>query len=276
MPEGPEVKRAANRLNVFWVGKQLTEVKIHSGRYSKKPEALEPLIQNLPLKILSVATHGKFLYWIFRDADFELLWLFNTFGMSGYWSTDKQGHAHIEFVRADGQSIFYHDQRNFGTFKFTSDLKDFTDKIDSLGPDVLENWISLEGFKYIFTQKKNGQKTLPELLMNQKLISGIGNYLKAEILWMAELSPHRTADSLNEKEWKDLHSLCHIIPSESLYSEKGSSILTYRAKNKNKDLTYPLGRLAVYKRDKDPKGRKVIPEKTKDKRTTWWVPEYQK
>jgi DNA-formamidopyrimidine glycosylase len=276
MPEGPEVKRAANRLNVFWVGQELAEVKIHSGRYSKKPEALQPLLKALPLKVLSVATHGKFLYWVLRDADFELLWLFNTFGMSGYWASDQQNHAHIEFVRADGKSVFYHDQRNFGTFKFTSDLKDFTHKIDSLGPDVLGNWITLEQFQYIFTQKKNGQKTLPELLMNQKLISGIGNYLKAEILWMAELSPHRTADSLNETEWRDLHALCHIIPSESLFAGRGSSILTYRAKWMMDDEEYPHGTLAVYRRKEDPDGRQIIAEKTKDKRTTWWVPEHQK
>lgn len=276
MPEGPEVKRAAQSLNVFWVSQELAEVKIHSGRYSKRPEALEPFLEALPLRVLSVATHGKFLYWVLRDADFNLLWLFNTFGMSGYWSSDQQNHAHIEFVRADGKSTFYHDQRNFGTFKFTSDLTDFTQKIDSLGPDVLEDWISLEQFKYIFTQKKNGQKTLPELLMNQKLISGIGNYLKAEILWMAELSPHRTADSLSELEWKALHSVCHIIPSESLYAGKGSSLLTYRAKNKDISLEYPNGRLAVYKRKEDPEGREIIREETKDKRTTWWVPSYQK
>jgi DNA-formamidopyrimidine glycosylase len=277
MPEGPEVKRAANNLNMFWVGQELVEVKIHGGRYSRKPEAIEPLLDALPLKVLSIATRGKFLYWVLREqGEFNLKWLLNTFGMSGYWSSDKQKNANIQFIRSDGKSTFYHDQRNFGTFKFTSEMEDFTAKMATMGPDVLVGWVSLAEFQNLLTQKKNGQKTLAELLMNQKLISGIGNYLKAEILWMAELSPHRTPDSLTETEWKHLHSLCHIIPSESLFCERGSSIMTYRAKHQNQTLEYPHGSLAVYKRKEDPEGREVIREETKDKRTTWWVPEHQK
>jgi len=278
MPEGPEVKRTAILLSSFWVGQRLIEVKVLGGRYSKKPEAVNLLVEALPLKVMTITSKGKFLYWIFREKEILYLTsLFNTFGMSGFWSSEKQSHARIEFIREDGKSVFFHDQRNFGTFKYTRDLMDLDKKLGSLGPDVLRNnWVPLESFQEKFKKGKNNQKTLAELLMNQKIFSGIGNYLKAEILWMAELSPHRTPESLGEDEWKLLHSLCHIIPSESLYHGRGSSIMTYRAKMKNSDLQYPQGNLAVYRRKKDPEGREIIPEETKDKRTTHWVPDYQK
>jgi len=176
VPEGPEVKRTAIRLSSFWAEKYLVEIKILGGRYSKKPEAINPLIEALPLKVLTVTSKGKFLYWIFV----EEVSLFNTFGMSGFWSSEKQSHARIEFVREDKKSVFFHDQRNFGTLKYTRNFSDLDKKLSSLGPDVLRNnWVPLESFQEKFRKGKNNQKNSSrtpheskDLFWNRELFKG--------------------------------------------------------------------------------------------------------
>jgi formamidopyrimidine-DNA glycosylase len=44
---------------------------------------------------------------------------------------------------------------------------------------------------------KYPKKTLPEILMDQKMFSGIGNYIKSECLYRAKLNPHRTVNSIS-------------------------------------------------------------------------------
>jgi len=65
-------------------------------------------------------------------------------------------------------------------------------------------------------QVKNKKKKIVEILMSQEIHkgigSGLGNYLVPEILYDAQLSPHRTLDSLTHKELLTLsHSIKHIL-----------------------------------------------------------------
>lgn len=278
MPEGPECFRMAKIMDHKWRSKTLTEIILHNGRYKKKPEAIQPLLDRLPLKVLSVDSRGKFIYWILRDESFNLCCLFQTMGMSGIWHLDKPPQdLRIEFVSEEDGSTYYGDRRNFGTLKFVDGVDELDAKLQTLGPDVLaREWIQLDEFRGRLTSGKRGQKTLPQLLMDQSIIAGIGNYLKAEVLWIAELSPHRTADSLSDEEWQRLWSSTRMIPCESAYVGKGSSVMTYQAKTEGQGKPYPAGSLAVYKRKIDPYENEVIREETADKRTTWWVPALQK
>lgn len=290
MPEGPECQRMAALQHDFWKGKTLSEIKVHSGRYKNKPESIQPIIEKLPLKVISVKVKGKFIYWILRDNNFNLSYIFQTLGMSGQWYAG--GHTinefmkdvRYEFVSSQGSTI-YCDRRNFGTLKFVEDPEALDAKLNSLGADVLSNeWITLEEFKEKFTLKKRGQKTLPQLLMDQSILCGIGNYLKSEILWVSSLSPYRTPDSLNEEEWAELWRFSHFIPKESSWRGKGSSVMSFSLRVGREikdpynipDYSSENGSLAVYRRKFDPLGNEVIREKTADKRTTHWVPGHQK
>jgi len=289
MPEGPECLAMAHGQNDFWRGKILTEIKVHSGRYKKKPEEIERIQKELPLIVLSVKSKGKFVYWILRDEGFHLFYLFQTMGMSGLWNREGREVEDLRDVRYEFTSqlgsTIYCDRRNFGTLKLVKEPELLDLKLASLGPDVLSaEWITLEGFIERLTKGKNRGKPLAQLLMDQSVISGIGNYLKAEILWVSQLSPHRIAGTLTDEEWNDLWSLCHLIPSECVFAGHGSSVLSYYSKTGKQvlsNLGIPVyspehGHLAVYKRRIDPLGQEVIREKTADKRTTHWVPGYQK
>ena len=59
-----------------------------------------------------------------------------------------------------------------------------------------------ENFEKIIKNKRVSEKTLPEVLMNQKKISGVGNYLKSEILYASKISPYRLIKDLTDSEIK--------------------------------------------------------------------------
>ena len=66
--------------------------------------------------------------------------------------------------------------------------------------------------------------------MNQKLVSGIGNYLKAECLYASRISPHRACDSLSDEEIDLLFENCKTIIRRS-YELGGATISSYRQPN---------------------------------------------
>ena len=113
MPEGPEVKITGESLAKWASSKKLEEVNVISGRYLKKPiQGMSYALANAPLDIVGVGVHGKFIYWITRNDIF----LYNTLGMTGYWSLDEQNHSRVEFKLSD-KSVYFNDMRNFGTLK---------------------------------------------------------------------------------------------------------------------------------------------------------------
>lgn len=280
MPEGPEVKKIVDQMSKVLSGKTLYQVQILTGRYQKKaPDGLLDFSPHMPVVITDVKCKGKFIYFL-TDTDWTI---WNTLGMSGSWlktdSKDYEGdHLRARFYFNDGtisyddpEVVYFKDMRNFGTLKFVKGKDLLREKLDSLGPDVLEEDLSDQTFK--LRLKKRGSKTLPEVLMDQKILSGVGNYIKAEALYLAKLSPHRIVNSLSDLELATLNKAISSIIRES-YRTGGSTFRTYT--DFNGEVGNFSSRFMVYGQDKDPLGNEVRREETKDGRTTHWVPEVQK
>jgi len=268
MPEGPEVKTTVDFLKSY-EGKTLRSLKVLTGRYTKKP------INNInnpnwktPLLLENVNCKGKFIYFNFK----ENVCLFNTLGMTGMWSNRPSKHARIRFEFDDKDNyLYFNDTRNFGTLKIVLNKKDLDKKLNSLGPDILEDDISCQSFINRFTSKPN--KTIAECLMNQSVVSGVGNYLKAEILYASRIAPNRKICDILELEWKSLYDNTLSLSRRS-YESGGATIKNYRKPNGKKGLYSQ--RFAVYNQKTSPCGNEVIKEQTLDKRNTHWVPSVQK
>lgn len=267
MPEGPEVKRVGESLAERISLKKLKEIKILSGRYQKTcPENFLEISNQLPVEIAGPGVHGKFIFIILKNK-----WtIWNTLGMTGGWSEKREKHSRVEFVLEDG-SVFFNDQRNFGTIKFVNDSNLLVSKLRSLGPDMLASNISDSDFLKIM--RRYQKKTLPEVLMNQSAIAGVGNYIKAECLYLSKLSPHRIVSSVSDDELINLKSNICSVMKES-FESGGATIRTYKGFN-GESGEYG-SRFIVYNQKQDPAGNSVIKEKTKDGRNTHWVPEVQK
>ena len=269
MPEGPEVKRNVDYLNSVLQGTRILDVQINSGRYVKHgPFKGYDTINDDTLVVDEVCCKGKFIYFKFNSG--ASLW--STLGMSGMWQRKKSKHTRVTLTNHKGQNVYFNDVRNFGTLKYVQTSQELEKKLKTLGPDVLSEPAVGPGlFRQRFLNKSN--KTITENLMNQSVISGVGNYLKAEILYACQISPHRLCKDITAEEYGRLYEACFWLPRLS-YKMGGATLATYRdADGKSGEFSR---RFAVYNQKTDPEGRAVIKENTKDKRTTHWVPEVQK
>ncbi len=276
MPEGPECAATAQSINNFMSEKTLVDVVVLSGRYTKKlPQGLNSFKAMLPMSCAGWGAKGKFIYGGFGMGGSRInCFVWNTLGMSGYWSYSEKKHSRVRFDFDDGSSIWYTDTRNFGTLKFAMTFEETEEKLLQLGPDPLTHDVHIDQFRHrLFKKNKKGEKTICEALMNQKTIAGVGNYIKAEVLWLSRVSPLRTINSLTDEEVISLRDNIQSVIRTS-YQNGGATIKSFYGADGSKG-TYS-SRFLVYNQKTDPFDNEVIKTKTPDGRTTHWVPEVQK
>lgn len=270
MPEGPECHSIAKSLNDLLNSKNINSIKILGGRYLNHSYPLGykefcTSIKTSPTTIKNISVKGKLIYWIFSN-DFIML---NTLGMSGSWTKNCHKHCDVCVEYGDDKKIWFRDQRHFGTIKFIPKSQ-LGKKLESLGCDVLTDDFTESQWQYLC--ERYGNKTLPALIMNQKRVSGIGNYLKCEVLYQAKISPFRKIDEMSPTELMEVYKYMKIIPRASLKA-KGVSIRDYNLPDGGEG-NYQVT-LKVYNKKHDPIGNKVKKSQTADKRTTHWVPAVQ-
>lgn len=281
MPEGPEVTIIAEGLNKLVSGCYTMGFEFNNkSRYSKKaPDGFNDFQQSLQdglVKVVEVLNKGKFIYWKFSNG----FYLMQTLGLSGGWFHEEKRNSGCQFFFKDKETyeirtIHYDDQRRFGTMKFTNDLTVLENKLSQIGPDLLnDKEFDIADWLAIFHKSRNQNKMLVKVITDQKIMSGIGNYLRAEILYEAKLSPHRIINSLSDKELSKLYKATRYCINEA-YKFGGTSLRHYSDIN---DVPGTYGfELKVYRKKKDPQGKSVKPEKIgKDSQTMYWVPGIQK
>jgi len=250
--------------------KILTKINIlATSKYTKKePDNYQIFTDKLPLKIEEIKNKGKLIYWIFDGNNYMI----NHLIMTGYWGLEKGKYSSLEFETDDGEKIYFCDARKFGFVSFLDSKRELDIKLSQIGPDFLnDNSLDFPLFTKILSRKEKAN--ISAVLMNQKIISGIGNYLKSEILYAAMINPHRSVASLTEVEREKIFIEGKRIIKDS-YRLGGTSRRDYVHVDGGKGSFQDF--LKVYGKKEDDFGNKVIKEKTKDNRSTYWVIELQK
>tara|TARA_B100001248_G_C27399640_1_gene469048 strand:+ start:14779 stop:15618 length:840 start_codon:yes stop_codon:yes gene_type:complete len=269
MPEGPEVKRLTVRVNNLVSQRKLKNIKINSGRYTKKlPTNFEKFKSSLPLTIKSVNCHGKFIWWEFKnnDEDSDHV-MFNTLGMTGYWTKeDNLKHNNVSLI-LDDFSIHFNDYRNFGNIIFC-DRNNLEKKLKDLGPDLLAidktltginaNRLGLEEFKKRLERKRK-DTMIASALLDQKVASGCGNYIRAEVLYLAKISPFKEIGKLSNSEKELLWDLMRQLSFNNWNRSVG--IKNDIINNKYKFAEYYGKNFLVYMQSEDINGKPVLKEK---------------
>lgn len=270
MPEGPEVTILTENLNHELKGKTVIDFEITStSRYrDKAPDNFLHFYDSLPLKIKGVKNKGKLIYFVF-DKNFSLL---NTLGMSGGWSKSKGKHTSVIMTLKGGKKYYFIDTRHFGTFKFFDTKGDLDKRLSKLGPDML-NDRDVTSATFIRRLRKYKHYNICKAVMDQKIICGVGNYLKSESLYHAKINPLKRVEDLTSKELERLFRSIRKKIKESYLSE-GVSVRDFS------DLDDKKGKyqfyFEVYCQKEDSQGRKVVKVVTPDKRSTYYVPQVQK
>lgn len=269
MPEGPEVKIVSESLHNALHDRTIMGIVYLYGRYTKHgpPDGHEAFVTYLPQKVTNVACKGKFIYVTMANG-----WnVWNTLGMTGSWSRAKLKHSRAQFILDDGSSVFFNDIRNFGTLKYVYGQKALDDKLSTIGPDMLSQDVTDDLF--VARMRKKNSRVVTENLMDQAIISGVGNYLKSESLYFAGISPHRTCSEISDDELRNLNKTIKAVIRQS-YKTGGATIYTFQ--NFEGEKGQYTSRFAVYNQENDPNGHEVVSFTSPEGRTTFWVPEVQK
>jgi formamidopyrimidine-DNA glycosylase len=199
MPELPDVESFKRYLDATSLHKRIADVDVLSAYVLKGISARE-LAHGLKGRCFeSSRRHGKHLF-VRTDGD---VWLRLHFGMTGslrYFKDEEKAppHARVLFIFARDYRLAFDDQRKFGEIGLIQDVDEFL-KMRALGPDALD--VDLTNLKELLAEHRGAVKSI---LMNQKLIAGIGNIYADEILFHAHMHPATETARLNDKRRRQL------------------------------------------------------------------------
>lgn len=274
MPEGPEVAYLAERLSRDLVGRRLTSIRILNGRYTKHgpPAGYGAFVRALPLRLTAIESKGKVLFLRFEN-DWTLI---SKLGLTGWWYVgDKPAwlsdYKNAAFAFGAGATAIFADQLSYGTLTFARpDVVAAEQR--ALAPDILSpatTWTTFRDRLAAAAKSRQFAKPIEEVLSDQRLVlSGIGNYLKSEILYAARLAPMKPAADLTPAEWRAFFAAAKRVTQRMLRA------LSTGADTNGKDDAYDAA-LKVYGKKRDPHGNPVETYKNKMGRTTHWVPAVQ-
>jgi formamidopyrimidine-DNA glycosylase len=143
-----------------------------------------------------------------------------------------------------GKELAFSDVRRFGEIKLfkTVDEKNIP-RLKKLGPEPLQRDFTLVVFR---AQLRNKKGLIKSVLLDQNVVSGIGNIYADEILWEARINPRQRTDGLTSIQLSAIHmAIVKILKKAVKY--RGTSISDYRDALGRKGRYQDVRR--VYKRD---------------------------
>ena len=209
MPELPEVEVVRRGLQARVVGKRITAVRVHHPRAVRRHEAGpgDLTARLLDAKITGTDRRGKYL-WLLLDteppgAESDTALVVHL-GMSGQMLLGKvprADHVRISALLDDGTVLSFADQRTFGGWM----LADLTEMDGSVVPvpvahlarDPLDPRFDVEAVVNVLRRKHS---ELKRQLLDQQVVSGIGNIYADEALWRAKLHGARIAATLSRRQ----------------------------------------------------------------------------
>jgi len=198
MPELPEVETVKETLKHNIIEKIIEEVYIYHNNVIEYPTVEEFTEKIRNESIVNIYRRGKWLM-------FELnhYYLLSHLRMEGKYyirenEESKMLHELVKFHFSDGTSLRYHDTRKFGKMHLIEKGKEFDRKpLNELG---LEPWDKELTEKYL-KEKYNGKKLpIKTALLDQSIITGIGNIYADEILFLSYIHPLKSCSNLTKKE----------------------------------------------------------------------------
>ena len=224
MPELPEVETVKNGLLKRIKGKKILDCHIlYNGiiAYPNKEEFIEKIKNQV---INDLHRKGKFI--IFELDDYLLI---SHLRMEGkYFIKNNQDeilkHDHVIFKLDNNQELRYNDTRKFGKMHLVKKDELELTPISKLG---LEPWDDNLNIEYL-RKKLNKKKAIKTLLLDQSIITGIGNIYADEILFLSRINPEVYGIDLTDDNLSDIIKNTRNILEKAI-SLGGTTIHTYTA-----------------------------------------------
>ena len=258
MPEGPEIALITRSLKLL---KKSTLIKIalKSGKIKRtKQGSFTTFNKNLPANIKKISCKGKYI-WFELENSGKIEYIGFRLGLVGRLRILNELHIlpHdkvIFYFIKPVKYLIFSDYRNFGDVCLNTELQ-HNNYIGKIGPDIGK--VSLKEFREkMKTSKKGNDMPLAHILLMQDLISGIGNYMRAEAIYDANISPHRKKSKMTDSDWKYIY-----IALKNVYKWAMSEQI--------KEVNYKKTNFKVYGKKNDPNGNTVIRENIKGRHLYW-------
>jgi len=267
MPELPEVHTTATILDKLVSGKKILSVwtdynsSFYRGKENiKDPEYFKKFLEGVSNReIVRVFRRAKNILLDIEGSSTVLIHMkmtghllygdYTYLRRSDSWEpTDKQSSlggpmsrfVHLVFTLDDGKFLAFSDMRKFATVTLIPN-KDALEKVfSSLGPEPLEKGFNLNLFKQSLQGKPKGK--IKTVLMDHKVIAGIGNIYSDEILWASSVYPETIVSKLTKENFHNMFYAMKMLLAKGIdfggdsmsdyrnpYGEKGSFQLHHEA-----------------------------------------------
>jgi endonuclease VIII len=214
MPEGPEIKLAADRIAKAIVNQPITAIEFAF-------DALKPYAPELAAaRIVSVTPRGKALLTRFSNH----LTIYSHNQLYGVWYVRK---AHDYPITNRQLRLAIHTQKKSALLYSASDIMVLNDHeldhhpfLQRLGPDVLDETTTIATVEARLLSQQFQRRGFPTLLLDQQFVCGLGNYLRSEILFLAGIHPTKRPIDCTPSQIHKLAAAAIAIPRQS-YATKG-------------------------------------------------------
>lgn len=221
MPELPEVETIRRTLEQLVLEKEIEHVTVLWPKIIKEPEPEQFKDALVGQRIERIGRRGKFL--IFYTTDLALVSHLRMEGKYALYSAEEEAdkHTHVIFHFTDGTELRYRDVRKFGTMHLFKKGVEFEHlPLSQLGPEPFSQGFTEERMEHMLAKTNRSIKTV---LLDQKLVVGLGNIYVDEALFRTGIHPERSAHTLSKGEIKKLHE--EIIQTLKEAVDKGGSTI---------------------------------------------------
>lgn len=212
MPELPEVETIRRDLEKELVGKTITNI------WCDTPKLLQPSPEMFKKHVVGsfvsgVRRRGKLLVFDLSSNKYFVAHLMMTgrFFVCSKNALDQDSYIHIKFSLSSGEELRFSCLRKFGYLKVVSS-DELVAMLSNYGLEPLDG-LTVEKFTRIVSGRRSKIKSL---LLNQKLIAGIGNIYANEALFLAGIHPDTPANKLSSAQIKKLFNCIEETLSVSL------------------------------------------------------------
>jgi endonuclease VIII len=149
--------------------------------------------------------------------------------------------------------------------------------IAMLGPDLLAD--SFDPEEALRRVRAHPTEPIADVLLNQRVLAGIGNVYKSEVLFLARVHPDTPVTAIADASLRDVIAIAHRLLHENVLERPGPSMVTYQSGRQTTGRMRAEDRLWVYSRGGQPCRRCATPIVSRksgdDARVTYWCPTCQ-
>jgi formamidopyrimidine-DNA glycosylase len=252
MPELPEVEVVRRGLASHVTGKTLTGVRVHHPRAVRRHEAgpADLAARLLDMTITGTGRRGKYLWLTLSDGSAVVVHL----GMSGQMllgPVPNENHLRIAALLDDGTTLSFVDQRTFGGWMLadmvTVDGTEVPVPVAHIARDPLDPDFDRDSVVAVLRRKHSEIK---RQLLDQTVVSGIGNIYADEALWRAKVNGARLASGLSKAKLAEVLDAATAVMTDAL-GQGGTSFDSLYV-NVNGESGYFDRSLDAYGRDGEP------------------------